>query len=96
MPANLKTRVELFAVDEPSSGDFDDRLTEPQDTRLYRAAVARTNFSAQGRCEVQLASKKCSRRTSSPSVGDWALMERVGQHNGPLPAGHAIAGEGHS
>ena len=80
MPANLETRVELLAVDEPANGDFDDRPMEPHDASLYRAAVARTNFLAQDRCDLQFASKECSRWMSSPRVGDWATIKRIGRY----------------
>ena len=52
MTANLETIVGLLAVDEPSSGEFDDRLREPQYASLYRAAVARTTVLAQDRCDL--------------------------------------------
>ena len=79
MPANFETRVELLAVDEPANGELDDCPMEPQDASLYRAAVARTNFLAQDRCNLQFASKECSRWMSSPRVGDWALITRIGR-----------------
>ena len=80
MPANLETRIELLAVDEPAKGDFDDRPMEPQDASLYRAAVARTHFLAQDRCDLQFASKECSRWMSSPRIGDWALIKRIARY----------------
>ena len=64
MPANLEFRVELMAIDEQGGSEFDETPMESKDASLFRAAVARTNFLAQDRCDLQFASKECSRRMS--------------------------------
>ena len=52
----------------------------PKDASLFRAVVARINFLAQDRSDLQYASKECSRRMSSPRVEDWALVKRIGRY----------------
>ena len=42
--------------------------------------MARTNFLPQEMCDLPFAPKDCSRWMSNPSIGDWALMERVGRY----------------
>ena len=74
MPANLEFRVELMAINEPGGNEFDETPMESKGASLFRASVARTKFLAQDRCDLQYASKECSRRMSCRRVGDWAAI----------------------
>ena len=53
---------------------------EPREASLYRAIVARINFLASDRSDVQFASKECSRRMSNPREMDWSVVKRIGRY----------------
>ena len=46
-------------------------------TSLYRSAVARLNFWAVDRPDVQHAVRLCSKCMSSPGVSEWQKLMRV-------------------
>ena len=67
-------------IDAVETGDEDEMEMVPRDASLYRAITARVHFLAQDRSDLQYASKEASRRMSTPKVGDWNLLKRLGRH----------------
>jgi len=56
---------------------------EPLDESMktqYRALVARANYLAQDRGDIQYAVKELSRRMSSPDNQDWIALKRLGRY----------------
>ena len=53
---------------------------EPRDATMYRALVARGNYMAQDRTDVQFAVKELCRIMSNPTAGYWAAAKRLGRH----------------
>ena len=53
---------------------------EPRDATMYRALVARGNYMAQDRTDVQFAVKELCRNMSNPTAGDWAAVKRLGRY----------------
>ena len=47
---------------------------------MYRAFVARGNYMAQDRTDVQFAVKELCRSMSNPTAGDWAAVKRLGRY----------------
>jgi hypothetical protein len=76
-PTDIVTEVVMAVVGED---DEEETAMQPKDASLYRAIVARTNFLAQDRSELQFASKECSRRMSSPRECDWEPIKRIGRY----------------
>ena len=80
-PTDIQVEVEMLPVD--SVGDEADPLEEPlapREASLYRAIVARINFLAADRPDVQFASKEASRKMSCPRHVDWAAVKRIGRY----------------
>ena len=46
----------------------------------YAALTARLNYLSMDRADVQYATKECCRRMSSPRMGDWEALKRVGRY----------------
>ena len=64
--------------------EFEDRessndLTHEEAFR-FRAIVARGNYLAQDRTDVQYAVKELSRRMSTPKKCDWVSAKRLGRY----------------
>ena len=66
---------------------FKATINEEDDTHLdlssatrYRQLIARCNFIAQDRPDVQYAIKKASKGMSSPKKSDWERRMRIGQY----------------
>jgi hypothetical protein len=51
----------------------------------YRALVARANYLAQDRCDIQYAVKELARKMSSPTKADWVSLKRLGRYLVGLP-----------
>ena len=49
-------------------------------TCLYRSAVARLNYWAVVRLDIQYAVRVCSKSMSSPRVSDWQRLKRVARY----------------
>ena len=64
--------------------EFEDREDSPdltyEDAFRFRAIVARGNYLAQDRTDVQYAVKELSRRMSTPKGYDWASAKRLGRY----------------
>ena len=50
------------------------------DAKLFRSVVARCNYLAQDRVDIQYACKECSRHMAKPCQGDWAALKRIGRY----------------
>ena len=46
----------------------------------YRGLAARLNFLAMDRSDLQYAAKECCKKMSTPLVGDWERLKRVGRY----------------
>ena len=61
--------------------EFDDRESSPdltyEEAHRFRAIVARGNYLAQDRSDVQFAVKELSRRMSASKECDWASAKRL-------------------
>ena len=80
-PASIETEMELIALGnvEDDVKPMEESLP-PREASLYRAIVARVNFLAADRSELQFASKECSRRMANPRVMDWGAVKRIGRY----------------
>jgi hypothetical protein len=58
----------------------DDTLLEGEQCSVYRAIVARLNYLAQDRSDIAYAVKEACRGMSSPSVGNWTMLKRIGRY----------------
>merc|ERR1711911_187427 len=58
----------------------DERELAPKDATAYRASVARGNYLAQDRTDIQFAVKELSRSMSAPTEGDWMSLKRLGRY----------------
>ena len=56
-----------------------DTLDAAESTQ-YRALVARANYIAQDRAEIQFAVKELARGMSAPTVEHWAALKRLGRY----------------
>ena len=52
------------------------------ETKLYRGVVARCNYLAQDRVDIQDSCKECSRQMARPRQGDGAVLKRIGRSQG--------------
>ena len=55
-------------------------LLNPADASSYRALVARANYLAQDRIDIQFAVKEAARRMAAPRTEDWGLVKRLGRY----------------
>jgi hypothetical protein len=46
----------------------------------YRGMVARANYLAQDRCDIQFAVKVLSRGMAKPTTGNWQALKRLGRY----------------
>eukprot|EP00973_Karenia_brevis_P095138 12425852-Karenia_brevis.AAC.1 len=77
----LKNAKELSTpgVDqEPESANSDETLS-PEQTTKYKSIVARANFLALDRPEIQFSVKECAKSMSKPTRHDWARLKRLGR-----------------
>ena len=79
-PTDIECTIEMNSADAPTTEEFEMAPMQPKEASLFRAIVARINFLAQDRVDLQFASKECSRRMSSPKNGDWAALKRIGRY----------------
>ena len=67
MLRDVDVEVELLSMETTAEGSNPlEESLPPKEASLYRAIVARINFLAADRAELQFASKECSRRMSNP------------------------------
>ena len=67
-PTDIEAEVLVDAVDEPEVVELGDELLGARATTVFRGLVARVNFLAQDRGDLQCASKECSRKMSAPRL----------------------------
>ena len=64
--------------------EFEDRESSPdltyEEAHRFRAIVARGNYLAQDRSDVQFAVKELPRRMSAPKECDWMSAKRLGRY----------------
>ena len=56
---------------------------EPLDSSMhtqFRALVARANYLAQDRADIQFSVKELARRTATPTSSDWQALKRLGRY----------------
>ncbi len=68
--------------DEESDGEEveDDEPMEAKDATRYRAIVARLNYMAADRADIQFAVKEAARHMSTPTKSNWHALKRIGQY----------------
>ena len=70
---------------DPDDPEARGELLSPSDTTAFRALVARGNYLAQDRVEIQYAVKEAARRMSKPRSADWNLLKRIGRFLKGMP-----------
>ena len=50
------------------------------DATRFRALVARANYLAQYRADIQFAVKELCRKMSNPEMRDWVALKRLGRY----------------
>jgi hypothetical protein len=58
---------------------LDDRLLEGTQARLYRSVCMRVGFLAQDSPHLQYSAKEAARHMSSPTMGGWQRLKRLGR-----------------
>ena len=66
-------------ADEPVGKDDEKKLSEEQ-MRKFKSVVARANYLALDRPEIQFATKECAKAMSAPTVGDMRRLKRLGRY----------------
>ena len=77
---DIQAEVFVDGVEDEPSTDPNERLLDARQTTLFRGLVARVNFLAQDRGDLQFASKECSRKMSAPRVRDMEGIKRIGRY----------------
>ena len=67
------------ATNQKESGEDEGELNEEL-RRAYRGLVARANYLAQDRADIQFAVKELSRGMSKPTEGNWKALKRLGRY----------------
>eukprot|EP00973_Karenia_brevis_P046223 6408888-Karenia_brevis.AAC.1 len=77
-------------VEEQFSKEAEKKLSAEQASK-YKSIVARANYLAVDRPEIQFATKECAKAMSDPSVGDMRRLKRLGRYlKGHLRTTHAF------
>ena len=58
----------------------DERLLDKSEASKYRAGVARLNYAAQDRSDIQFAVKELSRKMAAPDEGDKKALKRLARY----------------
>ena len=58
----------------------DEKALDPDTSTKYRAMVARANYLAQDRPDIQFATKELCRAMSKPTEGNWRALKRLGRY----------------
>ena len=78
---DVEVEIELIPIGAVNEGGTPLNVPlAPKETSLYWAIVARVNFPAVDRAELQFASKECSRRMSNRRLTDWGSVKRIGRY----------------
>ena len=70
----------VSVVDEWQDREGGDSVMTPADARKYRAIVARLNYIASDRVDLQFAVKEAARNMSCPKAEDWHALKRIGKY----------------
>ena len=71
-PRNLTVEISIDNVEEETLSS--------SEQSLYRAVVARINYLAQDRGDLQYASKECSRKMSCPTKNDLFAVKKIARY----------------
>ena len=80
VPRDIEVEVYVDAVEDDDEDDPSERLLEGNIVTEFRGLVARINFLAQDRGDLQYASKECSRKMSAPRQKDWEAVKRIARY----------------
>ena len=69
--------VSTPGVEDEGSSEADDKEPDPSRTSRYKSVVARANYLAHDRPEIQYATKECARKMSKPTEKDWQKLKRL-------------------
>ena len=72
--------VNTPGVKERGESLLKSQALRPEDARVFRMLVARGNYLAQDRPDIQFSVKELSRAMSSPSQADWVALKRLGRY----------------
>ena len=73
--ASISTPGIKVKTDEDS-----DELLNPSQASMYRGMVARANFLASDRVDIQFAVKELAKDMANPKLSSWAALERLGRY----------------
>ena len=62
------------------TAEEDDQLLSKEEATKYRQIVARCNFLAADRPDIQFATKECAKGMSSPKISDMNNLKRLGRY----------------
>ena len=79
-----EAEAELSVVDAWREGDPDDEMSA-EDAKAYRSTVARLNYVASDRPDIQFAVKEVARCMSCPKKEDWNARVRIGKYHKGTP-----------
>ena len=80
--------VASTASGEEGEGSEDEELLPNRDVKRYEVLVARANYFAQGRSDMQFSVKEIAGSMSAPIRGSWACLFKLGRYLKPT-AGQA-------
>lgn len=72
--------TEVSVVDEGHDDEEKAEKMSPADAKSYRGIVARLNYIASDRIDMQFAVKEAARNMSSPKESDWQALRRIGKY----------------
>ena len=78
--AKTEPRKQSKDSSEEEAAEEEGEAMEPKDATKYRAVVARLNYMAADRPDLQFAVKEVARHMASPHTGHWHALKRIGQY----------------
>ena len=70
----------LVRKEEESDEVSEDEVMDAKDATKYRAIVARLNYMAADRADIQFAVKEAARHMATPVVSNWYALKKIGQY----------------
>ena len=58
----------------------DENVVGAQEAKLYRSLVARLNYLAADRPNIEFSVKELRKKMSAPSASDWGSLKRLGRY----------------
>ena len=77
---DVRTRESSDEAEGQGERQEDEKVMEGKEATRYRAIVARMNYIAPDRPDVQFAVKEAARSMATPKVGDWKRLTRIGRY----------------